>query len=73
MSSKSWRQSKRRDVRRRRGEVDGGGGCMRQGAERHRFSLGSVDELEQVDERSPGIKWNLWRRTKKGQTQGGNR
>eukprot|EP00966_Prymnesium_polylepis_P227386 5261663-Prymnesium_polylepis.1 len=46
MSSKNWRQSKWRDVRRRRGEVDGGGGagCMGQGAERHRFSLGSVDE-----------------------------
>eukprot|EP00966_Prymnesium_polylepis_P089342 2068443-Prymnesium_polylepis.1 len=54
MSSKSWRQSKRRDVRRRRGEVDGGGGCMGQGAERHRFSLGSVDE--RVDEKSPGKK-----------------
>eukprot|EP00966_Prymnesium_polylepis_P312287 7215946-Prymnesium_polylepis.1 len=52
MSSKSWRQTKRRDARRRRGEVDGGGGCMGQGAEGHRFSLGSVDE--QVDERSPG-------------------
>jgi hypothetical protein len=52
MSSKSWRQSKRRDVRRRRGEVGGGGGCMGQGAQRHRFSLGSVDE--QVDDGSPG-------------------
>eukprot|EP00966_Prymnesium_polylepis_P039202 910100-Prymnesium_polylepis.1 len=52
MSSKSWRQSKRRDVRRRIGEVDGGGGCMGRGAERHRFSLGRVDE--QVDERSLG-------------------
>ena len=52
MSSKSWRQSKRRDVRLRRGEVEGGGGCVGQGSERHQFSLGSVDE--QVDERSPG-------------------
>ena len=52
MSSKSWRQSKRRDVRRRRGEVGGGGGCMGQGAQRHRFTLGSVDE--QVDDGSPG-------------------